>query len=139
MQTNLIDPRGFTVPKELVGFRKPEESMNFLARMMKFLFWLLIVSWGVALLRQLLAWISRGALPAAQTEQRAAGAGIASPSGDTWHGAAARRLVRDPVCGLHVAEALAVSLRESGELLHFCSLACRDKHVNGRQRMAANG
>ena len=106
---------------------------------MKFLFWLLIVSWGVALLRQLLAWMLRGALPAAQTDQGAAGAGIGSPPGDTLHGAAARRLVRDPVCGMHVAEALAVPLGESGELVHFCSLACRDKHVNGRQRMAANG
>jgi YHS domain-containing protein len=110
----------------LAGFRKPEESMNFLARMMKFLFWLLIVSWGVALLRQVLAWMLRRAMPAAHTDQ---GAGVA----------VGRRLVRDPVCGMHVAEALAVPLGESGELVHFCSLACRDKHVNGRQRMAANG
>jgi hypothetical protein len=40
---------------------------------------------------------------------------------------------------MHVAEVLAVPLRESGELVHFCSVACRDKYVNGTQRMAANG
>jgi YHS domain-containing protein len=110
--------------------------MNFFARMMKFLFWLLIVSWSVALLRQVLAWMLRGAV---ETDQDAAGAGVGSGSGDTQHGAAPRRLVRDPVCGMHVAEVLAVPLGESGELVHFCSLACRDKYVNGRQPMAANG
>jgi YHS domain-containing protein len=119
--------------------------MNFLARIMKFLFWLLIVSWSVALLRRVLAWMLRGAMPAAQADQEAAaagsaaGVGVGSGSGDTQNGVAARRLVRDPVCGMHVAEVLAVPLRESGELLHFCSLPCRDKYVNGRQRMAANG
>jgi len=113
--------------------------MNFLARMMKFLFWLLLVSWSVALLRQVLAWMLRGAMPAGQTDQDAAGARVGRASGDTQNGAAPRRLVRDPVCGLHVAEVLAVPLGESGELVHFCSWACRDKYVHGRQRMAANG
>jgi hypothetical protein len=125
----------------LAGFREPEEFMNFLARVMKFLFWLLIVSWSVALLRRVLAWMLRGALPAAQADpdEARAGAGVGSGTGDTQNGGGARRLVRDPVCGMHVAEVLAVPLRESGELVHFCSLACRDKYVHGRQRMAANG
>jgi hypothetical protein len=113
--------------------------MNFLVRMMKFLFWLLIVSWSVALLRKVLAWMLRGALPAAEADQHAADAGVGTGLDDTQNGAAARRLVRDPVCGTHVAEVLAVPLRESGELVHFCSLACRDKYVNGRHAMAANG
>jgi YHS domain-containing protein len=113
--------------------------MNLLARVMKFLFWLLIVSWSVALLRRVLAWMLRGAVPAAETDRDAAGARVGSESGDTQNGVAARRLVRDPVCGMHVAEVLAVPLRDSGGLLHFCSSACRDKYVNGRQRMAANG
>jgi len=51
----------------------------------------------------------------------------------------ARRLVRDPVCEMHVAEVLAVPLRESGELVHFCSTGCRDKYVSGTQKLAANG
>jgi YHS domain-containing protein len=119
--------------------------MNFLARIFRFLFWLLVVSWSVALLRRVLAWMLRGAMPAAQTDEEAAAAGsaaeagVAAGSANTDSRVAARRLVRDPVCGMHVAEVLAVPLRESGELLHFCSLACRDKFVNGRQRMAANG
>jgi YHS domain-containing protein len=115
---------------------------DFLARIFRFLFWLVIVSWSVALLRRVLAWMVRGAMPA-QTEQAAtgsaAGAGVGSTAGDSQNGVAARRLVRDPVCGMHVAEVLAVPLRESGELVHFCSTACRDKYVNSTQRMAANG
>jgi YHS domain-containing protein len=119
--------------------------MNFLARTFRFLFWLLVVSWSVRLLRRALAWMLRGAMPAAETDQHraatgfAADAGVRAGSGRTDSGMAARRLVRDPVCGMHVAEVLAVPLRESGELLHFCSPACRDIYVNGRQRMAANG
>ena len=109
--------------------------MNFLARIVKFLFWVLIVSWSVALLRRVLAWMVRGAMPA-QTEQDAAGS--AAGTGDEQSGVAARRLVRDPICGMHVAEVLAVPLREGGELVHFCSTACRDKYVSGTQKMAAN-
>jgi hypothetical protein len=114
--------------------------MNFLARIVRFLFWLLIVSWSVALLRRVLARMLRGAMPA-QTEQDStgSGAGVGTESGDSQSGVAARKLVRDPVCGMHVAEVLAVPLRESGELVHFCSVACRDKYVSGTQRMAANG
>jgi len=116
--------------------------MDFLARIFRFLFWLLIVSWSVALLRRALAWMVRGAMPA-QAEQdatgSAAGARVGSEPGKAQSGVAARRLVRDPVCGMHVAEVLAVPLRESGELVHFCSVACRDKYVSSTQRMAANG
>jgi YHS domain-containing protein len=113
--------------------------MNFLARIVKFLFWVLIVSWSVALLRRVLAWMLRGAMPA-QAEQDATGsAGTGVAPGDAQSGVAARRLVRDPICGMHVAEVLAVPLRESGELVHFCSTACRDKYVTGTQKLAANG
>ena len=116
--------------------------MNFLVRIVRFLFWLLILSWGVALLRRALAWMLRGAMPAQKDQDgadSAASAGVGSVASDTQSGVAARRLVRDPVCGTHVAEVLAVPLREGGELMHFCSIACRDKYVNSTQRMAANG
>jgi len=58
-----------------------------------------------------------------------------------------RRLVRDPVCGAHVAEVLAIPLREGDELLHFCSVACRDNYLlaagkskdANTKKIAANG
>jgi hypothetical protein len=129
-----LDPRNLGL--------QAEESMDFLARMMRFLFWVLIVSWSVALLRRMLAWMVRGAMPT-QVDQdaarSAAGGGVGQGSDEAQSGVAARRLVRDPVCGMHVAEVLAVPLRESGELVHFCSVACRDKYVKSTERMAANG
>jgi hypothetical protein len=112
--------------------------MDFLARIFRFLFWLLIVSWSVALLRRVLARMLHGAMPAQDATGSAAGGGVGTESDNAQSGVSARRLVRDPVCGMHVAEVLAVPLRESGELVHFCSVACRDKYVNGTQRMAAN-
>jgi YHS domain-containing protein len=36
-------------------------------------------------------------------------------------------LKQDPVCGTFVATASSVKKTVNGELLHFCSVACRDK------------
>lgn len=96
--------------------------MNLISRVIRFLFWLLVLSWSVALLRRLVAWMLRGGT-AAQPTQGVDVAGGAEAVG------MARRLVRDPVCGAHVAEVLAIPLREGGELLHFCSIACRDEYL----------
>jgi YHS domain-containing protein len=49
-----------------------------------------------------------------------------------------RLLVRDPVCGVHIAEVRAIPLRENGAVLHFCSLACRDAYINSSHKLAAN-
>jgi len=53
-------------------------------------------------------------------------------------GAAAQKLVRDPVCGMHVAEALALPLRQGSSVLHFCSAECRDRFVSDTRKFAAN-
>ena len=114
--------------------------MNFLARIFRFLFWVLIVSWSMALLRRAVAWMLRGATQSQMDGDAASSAaGVGAGTGNAQDGLAARKLVRDPVCGMHVAEVLAIPLRESGELVHFCSIACRDKYVNSTQQMAANG
>ncbi len=105
--------------------------MNFLARVIRFVFWLLIVSWSVALLRRIVARMLRGA--ASNPAQSTAAAPTAETPGT------ARRLVRDPVCGVHIAEVLAIPLREGGEVLHFCSIACRDQYAGSTRKFAANG
>ena len=105
--------------------------MTFLTRIMRFLFWLLVVSWSVWLLRRTLGWLLHDVTSAAQPAQEA--------TEKTREPERARLLVRDPVCGMHVDEALSVPLREDGELLHFCSLACRDAYIAGRKKFAANG
>jgi YHS domain-containing protein len=105
--------------------------MNFLARAVRFLFWLLVISWSVGLLRRFVGWMLRKAVTNAQ---QPADASTAAQTSGT-----ARRLVRDPVCGMHLDETLSIPLREQGELLHFCCAACRDKYVGSTQKFAANG
>jgi hypothetical protein len=114
-------------------------SMNFIARVFRFLFWLLVVSWSVALLKKLVAWMVQGAAqraePASQQDPE-----ISRPQGTVG---TSQRLVRDPVCGAHVAEVLAIPLREGGELVHFCSVQCRDQYLltnaAGDEKKIANG
>ncbi len=105
--------------------------MTFLARIFRFLFWLLVVSWSVWLLRRVFGWMLQNA---ASTTQQRTDATVQAETPST-----ARRLVRDPVCGMHVDEALAIPFREGGELLHFCSLACRDAYAGTAKKSAANG
>lgn len=102
--------------------------MNFLARIVKFLFWLLVLSWGLRLLRRIVgALVQSDHAPGPQ----AADATVGTPT--------ARRLVRDPVCGMHVDETLSIPLRDGGEVLHFCSPACRDAYAVNVRKFAANG
>jgi YHS domain-containing protein len=99
---------------------------------MRFLFLLLIALWGFMLLGRALMWILRALL---------GGTGRPSPvrGGETNSVEAARRLVRDPMCGVHVAENLALPLRAGDDTLYFCSAACRDKYVLATKKYAANG
>jgi hypothetical protein len=113
--------------------------MNFLARIIRFVFWLVIVSWGVALLRRVVGWMLRGGSSAPVGS--VAGASAAGMRDAREVPGGARRLVRDPVCGVHIAEVLSIPLREGGEMVHFCSKACRDKYAASAnpQKFAANG
>jgi hypothetical protein len=119
-------PAGWPEPRRLT-----ETSMSFLSRVMRFLFWLLVLSWSVALLRRAVAWMLRGGATAAQQN------GVDASTSNQDAGIA-RRLVRDPVCGVHMAEVLAIPLREGGEIVHFCSVECRDKYVASTKKLAAN-
>jgi YHS domain-containing protein len=105
--------------------------MNFLARALRFLFWLLVISWSAWLLRRFVGWmLHKVATPSQQSAETAAA--VQTPG-------SSRRLVRDPVCGTHVDETLSIPFREQGELVHFCSTACRDKYAESMQKFAANG
>lgn len=103
--------------------------------MLRFLFWVLILSWAVALLRRAVAWMLRGGT----TEGTGSAQQGAAESGGTQGSLPTRRLVRDPVCGVHVAEELAVPLQENGGVVHFCSTECRDKYAASVRKFAANG
>src|ERR1700747_954194 len=107
--------------------------MEFISRVLKYLFWLLVVSWTVALLRRVVARMASGAEQSARTSEAAPGAQ------NGQEGLSTQRLGGDPVCGMHVAQELAVPLRDGNELVHFCSVACRDQYAFAVGRKAANG
>jgi YHS domain-containing protein len=124
--------------------------MNVIARFVRFVVWVLVLSWVFKLFGKFAMWALRRAVDPAQQSGAAGNAG-GSPA-QSWAeslrgGAdapeetqtATRRLVRDPVCGMHLAETLAIPFRERGELMHFCSAECRDKYASGILPRAANG
>jgi YHS domain-containing protein len=105
--------------------------MTFLSRIVRFLFWLLVVSWSVWLVRRLFGLLLQ--TTAASPEHAAKG------SASSQAAKASRHLVRDPVCGMYVDETLSIPMREGEELLHFCSIACRDAYVVSSKKFVANG
>ena len=100
-------------------------SMTFIARIFRFLFWVLIVSWSLSLLRRFLG--SVVSAPPRRDEPL-----------DVPGSAVGRKLVRDPVCGMHVAQDLALVERGGGETVYFCSEECRDKFLGEPKKFAAN-
>jgi YHS domain-containing protein len=100
--------------------------MTFIVRMLRYVFWVLVASWAVSILRRLVRNMAGAALNA-------------HPDIEVPNDTVARPLVRDPVCGMHLAESLAIPLREGGELVHFCSMDCREKYLAGVRKFAANG
>jgi YHS domain-containing protein len=104
--------------------------MTFLARLLRFLFLLAFITWGVRIFARLLSALFRPSQPSKPRE----------PQRDLHATSGARVLVRDPVCGVHLAEVLAIPLRASnGQLLYFCSTNCRDSYMDSSRTLAANG
>jgi YHS domain-containing protein len=99
--------------------------MTFIARMLKYLFWFLVVSSTVWMLRRVVG-------------KMASGAAGPQPPVDVPNNAVGQKLVRDPVCGMHVAEGLALPLKQGSETVHFCSAECRDKYLNGERKLSAS-
>ena len=100
--------------------------MTFLARIVRFLFWLLVISWSMAILRRLVGKMGHRGRPENSTM-------------DVANDATSKKLVRDPICGMHIAEGLALTLRQGNELLYFCSADCRDQYLGRTQKFASNG
>ena len=118
--------------REAVGFSSQEEKaqtraaivMGFFG-LIRFLFWVLIVSWVIKLVGRLFSGTGQ---PAAR--------GRSSATAD--HPAVrSKRLVKDPVCGMHLAEELALPMSANGETQYFCSQECRSKYENSVLRRAA--
>ncbi|HEY1422391.1 MAG TPA: hypothetical protein VGF20_02990 [Candidatus Acidoferrum sp.] len=100
--------------------------MGFLGRLIRFVLWVLIVSWVIKLVGRMLGGSSRAPVPDAD----------AAPGDDTP--VSGKRLVKDPVCGMHMAQELALPLNANGETQYFCSPECREKYEGSVLRRAAN-
>jgi YHS domain-containing protein len=96
-----------------------------MGRLLRYLFWLVVVSWSVAILRKVVRKMVSGDMPA-------------KPYVDVPNTAVNQKLVRDPICGMHVAEGLSLSLQQGGQVVHFCSAECRDKYLVETQRISAS-
>ena len=101
--------------------------MDFLGRVLRFLVWLLILSWAVKLLGR--------ALGGSKQEPPSGGASTATSRQPEAYG---KRLVKDPVCGMHLAEELALPASANGQTQFFCSDECRRKYQESVLRRAAN-
>jgi YHS domain-containing protein len=101
--------------------------MGFLGRVVRFLFWVLILSWAVKLLGRIL-----GGMDGEQPPSGGDAAGRDEPE------VRAKRLVKDPVCGVHMSEELALPVSANGETQYFCSEQCRAKYEDSVLRRAAN-
>jgi len=93
--------------------------------MLRYLFWLVVVSWSVAILRRIVRGMANGGVQS-------------NPYPNVPSDAMNQKLVRDPVCGMHVAEGLALPLKQGGEVLHFCSAECRDKYLSETRKISAS-
>ena len=89
--------------------------------MFRLLFRFLILLIVIALVRYLFAAVSRAISQTfnPKTPPRAASA----PAPDNFGG----ELKKDPVCGTYVSTQTSVKKTINGELVHFCSIDCRDK------------
>ncbi|HTP69853.1 MAG TPA: hypothetical protein VMJ35_13180 [Dongiaceae bacterium] len=99
--------------------------MTFIVRLLRFLFWVLVLSWVVRFLGRLVSQMGRGV-------------STSRPYVDVPNDAVTKKLVRDPVCGMHLSEGLALPLRQGSETVYFCSAECREKYLDGGKRFAAN-
>lgn len=99
--------------------------MEFIGRIIRYLFWVLVVTWTVSLLRRLVA-------------KMGAGATHSEGNIDVPNDAAGQKLVRDPVCGIHIAEAIALPVKQGNEVVNFCSAECRDRYLSDTRKFAAN-
>jgi YHS domain-containing protein len=105
----------------LRGAQQNSGTVSVLNRIIRFLFWAVLVNGAL--------WLLRRRLSAASRRQRASEPG--SPAG------APIQLHRDPICGTHVSSEISFTLDASDGKKHFCSAECRDRYQRS-QRLAAS-
>jgi YHS domain-containing protein len=98
--------------------RRKFRVVGALVRILRFLFWTLLLSWIVWLLRKLFF------------------GSASTPRTDASRQMPARPLHRDPICGTYVSSEVSFTLNDHGEVHHFCSIECRDRFRSTMKRAA---
>lgn len=93
-----------------------------LSRIIRFLFWAVLVNGALWLLRKRLAAAMSSKRAARPTRTGAPGSAAAAPI----------QLYRDPICGTHVSSEISFTLRGPDGEKHFCSAECRDRFQRSR-------
>jgi hypothetical protein len=98
---------------------------------MRFLFLLIALVWLWMILRRIIGWTLTqlfGSRP-----NKSGQASVQDTPRMDEH-----RLVRDPECGVYIAENRALPVGSGAKVVHFCSMACRDRYFAREQKLAAN-
>jgi len=82
----------------------------------------------VAFVRYLIGMITRAVSGAIKGEAETAETAETAESTGARQSKDQGELLRDPVCGVYVAEQTSIKKAIGGETVHFCSTACRDKY-----------
>ena len=90
--------------------------------MIRTVLYLLISIFLITFLRYVVGVIAKGFSDLVQPKGSASGPASAPPAQTVGE------LKRDPVCGTYVAASASVKKTVRGEIIHFCSGACRDKY-----------
>ena len=101
-----------------------------LFKVMRLLFLFVAVFWLFLVVRRIVSLFVRRLFGSAGHGQNSS---VAAAESDGAH-----RLVRDPECGIYIAEERALPIKSGAQVLHFCSVACRDRYFVREHKIAAN-
>jgi YHS domain-containing protein len=100
------------------------------SEMFRLIFELLITVVVLTVLKSIVGIVLRGFSQAMKPDSSPLGAGPQSPNSQSSHQVPLTgELKKDPVCGTYIATTTSIKERVGGEVIHFCSTACRDKYV----------
>jgi hypothetical protein len=98
---------------------------------MRFLFLLIALVWLWMILRRIIGWTLTLLFGTRPNKSKPA----STQDAPRIEG---QRLVRDPECGVYIAENRALPVGSGAKVVHFCSTACRDRYFAREQKLAAN-
>jgi len=96
--------------------------------MFRTFFYLLVTIFLLTIVRSVVGMIMRGFSDLVSPGQQRAGTGSGQQPPPAAGGSAGGELKRDPVCGTYVPASTAFQKTVGGQVLHFCSVDCRDRY-----------